>query len=158
MFYMPTFFVFAKLLQSCPTLFNTMHCSPPGSSVQGILQARILEWVAMPSLRWVFLTQGSNQHLSYLLHWQEGSLPLVPPGEPLCAVEKMRFATVGCWSSPWMSVRCKVGQVYFPVDSPCTSSNHYWKWGIKFYSHYCWIVYFFLQFCPFLFFRPVLGT
>ena len=38
----------AKLLQSHPTLCNPMDCSPPGSSVQGILQARILEWVAMP--------------------------------------------------------------------------------------------------------------
>ena len=32
--------------QSCPTLCNPMDCSPSGSSVQGILQARILEWVA----------------------------------------------------------------------------------------------------------------
>ena len=39
----------AKLLQSCPTLFNPMDCCPPGSSVHRILQARILEWVAMPS-------------------------------------------------------------------------------------------------------------
>ena len=30
------------------TLCNPMDCSPPGSSVQGILQARILEWVAIP--------------------------------------------------------------------------------------------------------------
>ena len=37
--------------QSCPTLCNPMNCSPPGSSVHGILQARILEWVAMPSSR-----------------------------------------------------------------------------------------------------------
>ena len=41
----------AKLLQSCPTLCDPMDCSPPGSSVRGILQARILEWVAMPSSR-----------------------------------------------------------------------------------------------------------
>ena len=34
--------------QSCPTLCNTMDCSPPVSSVHGILQARILEWVATP--------------------------------------------------------------------------------------------------------------
>ena len=34
--------------QSCPTLCNPMNCSPPGSSVHGILQARILEWVAIP--------------------------------------------------------------------------------------------------------------
>ena len=39
----------AKSLQSCATLCDTMDCSPPGSSVHGILQARILEWVAMPS-------------------------------------------------------------------------------------------------------------
>ena len=36
-----------KLLQSCPTLHDPMDCSPPGSSVHGILQARILEWVAI---------------------------------------------------------------------------------------------------------------
>ena len=41
----------AKLLQSCPTLWDPMDCSPPGSSVHGLLQARILEWVAMPSSR-----------------------------------------------------------------------------------------------------------
>ena len=39
----------AQLLQLCPTLRGPMDCSPPGSSVQGISQARILEWVAMPS-------------------------------------------------------------------------------------------------------------
>ena len=35
----------AKLLQSCPTLCNPMDCSLPGSSVHGIFQARVLEWV-----------------------------------------------------------------------------------------------------------------
>ena len=39
----------SKLLQSCPTLCDPMDYGPPGSSVHGILQARILEWVAMPS-------------------------------------------------------------------------------------------------------------
>ena len=38
----------AKSLQSCPTLCNPMDYSLSGSSVHGILQARILEWVAMP--------------------------------------------------------------------------------------------------------------
>ena len=37
--------------QFCPILCNPMDCSPPGSSVCGISQARILEWVAMPSSR-----------------------------------------------------------------------------------------------------------
>ena len=43
--------VHAKSLWSCPTLCNPMDCSPPGSSVPEILQARILEWVAMPFSR-----------------------------------------------------------------------------------------------------------
>ena len=43
--------VCAKLLQSCLTLCDPMDCSLPGSSVHGISQARILEWVAMPSSR-----------------------------------------------------------------------------------------------------------
>ena len=43
--------VCAKLLQSCPTLCDPVDCSPPGSSVRGIFQARILEWVALPSSR-----------------------------------------------------------------------------------------------------------
>ena len=41
----------AVWLQLCPTLCDPMDCSPPGSSVHGILQARILEWVAMPPSR-----------------------------------------------------------------------------------------------------------
>ena len=39
----------AKSLQSCPTLCNPIDGSPPGSSVLGILQARMLEWVAISS-------------------------------------------------------------------------------------------------------------
>ena len=45
----------AKLLQSCLTLCKPVDRSPPGSTVHAILQARILEWVAMPSSR------GSSQ-------------------------------------------------------------------------------------------------
>ena len=43
--------VCAKLLQSCLTPCDPMDCSPPGSSVHGILLLRILEWVAMASSR-----------------------------------------------------------------------------------------------------------
>ena len=43
------------LAPPCRTFCDPMDCSPPGSSVHGILQARILEWVAMPSSR------GSSQ-------------------------------------------------------------------------------------------------
>jgi len=37
----------AKLLQSCPSLCDPIDSSPPGSPIPGILQARILEWVAI---------------------------------------------------------------------------------------------------------------
>ena len=68
-----------KSLQLCPTLCSS---SPLGSSVHGIFQARILEWVAMPSFR------GSSQPRDWtcilcLLHWQVGSLSLASPGKPL---------------------------------------------------------------------------
>ena len=43
--------VLCVVAQSCPTLCHLMDCSLPGSSVHGIVQARILEWVAMPSSR-----------------------------------------------------------------------------------------------------------
>ena len=65
-------------------LCNPMDYSPPGSSFRGILQARILEWVAIPFSRGIFPTQGLNP---CLLHWQADSLPLsyqgVSPPQPL---------------------------------------------------------------------------
>ena len=57
-----------------------MACSPSGSSVHGILQARRLGWVAIPFSRGSRLRDQS--HDSCLLHWRAGSLPLVPPGKP----------------------------------------------------------------------------
>ena len=44
-----------EVAQSCPTLCDPMDCSPPASSVHGILQARILEWVA------ISFSRGSSQ-------------------------------------------------------------------------------------------------
>ena len=35
----------------------------------------------------IFLTKGSNLYLSHLLHWQEGSLPVVPPGKPISILQ-----------------------------------------------------------------------
>ena len=47
--------VLCLVSQSCLTLRDPMDCSPPGSSVHGILQGRILEWVAIP------FSRGSSQ-------------------------------------------------------------------------------------------------
>ena len=49
-----------------------MDCSLPGSSVYGVLQARILEWVAISFSRGIFPAQGLNPRF---LHWQKNSVP-----------------------------------------------------------------------------------
>ena len=66
-------------------LCDLMGCSPPGSSVHGILQARILEWVAISFSR-VFsnLEIEPTSRLLCLLHWQVGSLLLAPPNFIWC--------------------------------------------------------------------------
>ena len=45
----------SEVAQSCPTLCDPMDYSPPGSSIRGIFQARVLEWVA------VFFSKGSSR-------------------------------------------------------------------------------------------------
>ena len=66
--------------ESCPTLCDPMDCSPPGSSVYEISQARILEWLSFP-LPVDLPYPEIKPHPLYLLHWQVGSLPLAPPGK-----------------------------------------------------------------------------
>ena len=50
----------ARSLQSCLILCNPMDCSLPVSSIHGILQARILEWVVLPSSRGSSQTRDQN--------------------------------------------------------------------------------------------------
>ena len=76
----------AKLLQSRLTLWDQMNYSPPGSSVHEILQARILEWVAISFFQRIFLTKGLNPHLLCLLHLQVDSLPLASPRKPILGI------------------------------------------------------------------------
>ena len=83
--------VHAQSLQSCLPLCGPVDRSLPGSSVHGILQARILEWVAMP------FSRGSTQPrdrtcVSYVyLYWQACSLPLGPHGKPKDIVGMLYF-------------------------------------------------------------------
>ena len=69
-----------KLRQSCPTLCDPVDCSLPGSSVCGILQARILELGCQALHQGIFSTQGSNWSL---LHWWVGFLPVSHLRSPL---------------------------------------------------------------------------
>ena len=70
----------AELLQLCLTLCDPMNYSSPGSSVQGILQAKILEWVIIPFSRRSPPPRDQTQ-ISYVSCM--GSLPLAPPGKPI---------------------------------------------------------------------------
>ena len=71
------------LLQSCQTLCDPMDSSLPGSSVHsGILKARILEWVAMPSSRGSSLPRDWFHVSSVSCFSQVGPVPLAPPGKP----------------------------------------------------------------------------
>ena len=86
----------ASLLQSCLTLYDPMDCSPPGSSVHGILQARIMEWVAMSSSReiswpknWTHISEVSWIGRWVLYHWCQ-------LGSPLCSVDTISFHTFTC--------------------------------------------------------------
>ena len=78
-------------------LRDPMDCSLPGSSIHGILPARILEWVAVP-LQGIFPTQGSNPHLLHLLHWQVGSFTTSTTLE--CSSNKcqIRVRTLSCYN------------------------------------------------------------
>ena len=68
----------AQALRSCPTLCDPLDRSPPGSSVRGILQAGILEWVAIP------FSRGSSRprDRTQVSRMQADSLPAEPLGKP----------------------------------------------------------------------------
>ena len=69
----------AKLLQLGLTLCDPMDYSPPGFTVHGILQARILEWFVTPSSRASPLPKDGTHVFLCLLQWQAESLPLTQP-------------------------------------------------------------------------------
>ena len=86
--------VCARSLQSCLTLYDLRDCSPPGSSIHGTLQARILEWVAMPSSR------GSSQPRDQTAPpaLQADSLPLSHRGSPCICVHFVKSPKAKCLS------------------------------------------------------------
>ena len=81
-FYMQVLFMLCLVAQWYLTLCSPMDCNPPCSSVHGILQVSTGVGCHF-FLQGIFPIQGSNLHLFSLLHWQEDSLPLAPPGKSL---------------------------------------------------------------------------
>ena len=137
---MPQFMLLAririKLLQPYLTLWNAMDCSLPDSYLHGILQAIILGWVAMPSTR-----ESSPPRdwtcISYVyLHWQAGSLPLVPPRKPSCLLhhkEKIHSPFISftyiCPSSKFMSNSTYPWKlpVLWEIIKKCLFGNFMWN-------------------------------
>ena len=99
--------VHAKLLQSCPILCDHMDCSTPGSAVHGYSPGKNTGVDCHALLQGIFPTQGLNLHLSHLLHWQEGSLPLAPAGKPVrgeyseVKVKVKSLSHVRLFATPW---------------------------------------------------------
>ena len=82
-------FVHAKSFQLCLILCDPMDRSPSSSSVHEILQARTLEWVAMPFSR-ASSQPRDRTRVFCLLHGQAGSLSLVLPGKPPCHIPPIK--------------------------------------------------------------------
>ena len=83
-----------------------MDYSPPGSSVHGILQTRVLQWVAMPSSRGSSWPRNRTLISLRLLHWQAGSSLTAPPGSPYLVEsqeawwESVAPGEVSAWAAP----------------------------------------------------------
>ena len=103
-----------SVTQSCPTLWDPMACSLPGSSIHGILQARILEWVATSFFRgssWPRIEPGSPAS------WAD-SLPSGLPGKP-------KFPGI-LWQLVFL--HCSTSANAFPLltNIVVQSSSHVW--------------------------------
>ena len=98
------------MLQLCPTLCDPMDCSPLVSSVYGILQARILEWVAVLSSRGSSQPRESYPHLFCLQHWQASSFLLAPPGKPETDTILLKSF---CWLSTTL-ITTAISNCYLP--------------------------------------------
>ena len=117
----------AKLLQSCPTLCDPIDCSLPGSSVLGTLQARVLEWVALPFSRVsnlgiepeslmssafsgrFFTTSTTWEALDSVLKSKDITL-----GTKICVVKAVVFPIVmyGCESWTIKKAECQIIDVF----------------------------------------------
>ena len=101
-----------------------MDCSLSDSSVHGIVQARILEYVAIFSSR-NLPTQGSNQHLLCLLHWQADSLLLSHLGSPKVL-----------YSLPPPKKKKSIGSVFFFLSYESTEPTYIIHMNLYIHTHF----------------------
>ena len=91
-------------LQLCLTLCDPMDYSPPGSSVHGILQARILEWPAMPSSRGASLPRDRTC-VSCISCTADGFFTAEPPEKPHNFSQVQSLSRVRFFVTPWTAAR-----------------------------------------------------
>ena len=120
-----------SITQSCPTLCNPMDCSPPGSSVHGIFQARILEWVAMAFskgssqlrdcilLRWLILCYMNFMSI-FKTRWEVNLLKILIVG----GGRGMSRGRKGCYSN---GSSLSDGSFLLPWSRSCHSGWHAWQ-------------------------------
>ena len=115
--------------ESCPTLCDPMNCSPPGSSVHGILQARILEWTAISFSRNLLITLHRCEFWPDSLHFA-GQINLALLSHRFKAVSTRKKATMSASEGPQASLtflhtgqrNCALTWVQFWLSR--TSSRH----------------------------------
>ena len=140
----------AKWLQSCPTLCDPIDGSPPGSRVPGILQARILEWVAISlsnAWRWKVKVKSLSPVRLWATPWT--SAHQAPPsmgfsrqeywsGVPLpsplfeLVLNKSKFRKLG--GNKCLVMRTKHGEyngAFIPSCSWRTHSYYIFKWSVE---------------------------
>ena len=116
----------AKSLPLFLTLCDPMDCNPPGSSVHGIIQARILEWVSTSYSRGIFPTQGSMPHLFHLLHGRQILYHCAT-----CEAHRGSVVCLNVWES-WCLVFLfqLFSWQFLPVAFPCRCKVFLWsEWG-----------------------------
>ena len=100
--------------QQCPPLCDPRHYGPPGSSVHGISQARILKWVAIPSSRGIFQSQGSNPRLPHCRQILYHLLGLGNRGRAQGTFNCQRLRPAGVCNWTYMMLICQPAQLPAP--------------------------------------------
>ena len=128
--------VYAKSLQSCPTLCDPLDYSPPGSSVHGILQAKILEWVTMlpdPGIKPTSLMSPApaGRFFTTSATWEAHLYRYQLTKE--VAVDCLTFTLLYCSVYSWQS------KIHLPVLIQCDQNGHnvfLYKENIE-YTEFC---------------------
>ena len=129
----------ALVTKLCPTLCNPMDYSPPDSSVHRILQARILEWVAISFSKGIFSTHGSNLHLLHsgriLYHWATREAHIRFMRIKICFID---LTGMLCgWLKPWTGRDFQIS-VKRPLFFPSWRLYHHFFFFSVFFEQMVW--------------------